>query len=147
MPIGTIENRLHLYSRIRTRLFTFLLSSQFKAAASGVRISPPFRCFGLNEIVLGQRVQIERDCWIQTIPSDSDKPDDNAKLVIGSHAGIGMGAHISAAQQVVIGEYVLLARNVHISDHSHAFENIDIPIMLQGISGLAPVSIGRSTWL
>jgi len=145
MPIGPIERTLHLCSRIRTRLFTFLLSSQFKEAGSGSRISPPFRCHGLNQIVLGKGAQIERDCWIQTIPDD--KEDNEAKLVIGPYAGIGMGASISAARKVVIGEHVLLARNVYIADHAHAFENIEASIMHQGINGIAPVSIGRNTWL
>jgi len=48
---------------------------------------------------------------------------------------------------VLIEEYVLLARNVHIADHAHAFENIDVPIMEQGINRIAPVTIGRETWL
>jgi acetyltransferase-like isoleucine patch superfamily enzyme len=100
---------------------------------------------GLKQIVLGEGVLIERDCWIQTIPDD--KGDNEAKLVIGPHAGIGMGASISAASKVVIGEDVLLARNVYISDHAHAFEDITVPIMHQGINRIAPVSIGRGTWL
>jgi acetyltransferase-like isoleucine patch superfamily enzyme len=40
-----------------------------------------------------------------------------------------------------------LARNVYISDHAHAYENLDMPIMHQGIDSIAPVSIGRNTWL
>lgn len=145
MPIRAIENLVHQYSRIRTRLFTILLSTQFKEAGPGSRISPPFRFFGLNQIVLGQGAQIERDCWIQTIPDD--KQGDEAKLIIGPYAGIGMGSSISAARQVVIGERVLLARNVYISDHAHAFENTELPIMRQGIANIDPVSIGRNTWL
>ena len=145
MPIGAIERMMHLGSRIRTRLFTLLLSTQFKAVGPGSRISPPFRCYGLNEIVLGKGVQIERDCWIQTIPRGERGSD--SKLVIGSHACIGMGAHISAAKQVLIEEYVLLARNVYIADHAHAFENIEVPIMKQGINRIAPVIIGKHTWL
>jgi acetyltransferase-like isoleucine patch superfamily enzyme len=145
MPIGAIEKILHLGSRIRPRLFTLLLSSQFKEFGPGSRIAPPFRFYGLNQMSLGERVMIHRDCWIQTIPGGGREND--AKLVIGSCAGIGMGAHISAAKQVLIEEYVLLARNVHIADHGHAFENIDVPIMKQGINRIAPVSIGRSTWL
>jgi acetyltransferase-like isoleucine patch superfamily enzyme len=145
MSIGAIEKVLHTSSRIHTRLFTLLLSSQFKEMGAGARISPPFRFYGLNQMSLGECAMINRDCWIQTIPGD--RQDKAAKLIIGSHAGIGMGAHISAAKQVLIGEYVLLARNVHIADHAHAFENIDVPIMKQGINRIAPVSIGRSSWL
>jgi len=145
MSIGTIEGLLLRCSRIQTRLFTILLSTQFKEVGSGSRISPPFRCYGLNQVVLGKDVHIERDCWIQTIPDD--KQDNGAKLIIGHSVGIGMGASLSAACKVVIGEHVLFARNVYISDHSHAFEDIEVPIMHQGINGVAPVSIGRNTWL
>jgi acetyltransferase-like isoleucine patch superfamily enzyme len=145
MPIGMIERALHVSSRIRTRLFTFLLASQFKEFGAGARISPPFRFYGLNEMTLGDGAMIHRDCWIQTIPGG--ELSDGAKLVIGAHAGIGMGAHISAAKQILIGEYVLLGRNVHIADHAHAFGNVNIPIMRQGIDRIAPVRIGQETWL
>ena len=145
MTIGAIEKMLHLGSRMRTRLFTLLLSSQFKEFGAGARISPPFRFYGLNRMSLGDNVMINRDCWIQTIPGSNQ--GNEAKLVIGSHTGIGMGAHISAVERVLIEEYVLLARNVHIADHAHAFENIDVSIMEQGINRIAPVTIGRETWL
>jgi acetyltransferase-like isoleucine patch superfamily enzyme len=145
MSIGNIERGVHLWSRLRTRLFTLLLSSQFTEFGAGTRISPPFRFYGLNEMSLGEGVMINPDCWLQTIPGNGN--ERSQKLIIKSHTGIGMGAHISAAKQIVIEEYVLLGRNVHISDHTHAFENINTPIIQQGINGIAPVSIGRGTWL
>jgi acetyltransferase-like isoleucine patch superfamily enzyme len=145
MTIGAIERMLLLCSRIRTRLFTILLSTQFKEIGAGSSIAPPFRCFGLSEISLGAGVVIHRDCWIQVIGGHGDEV--SPKIIIKSHACIGMGATISAARQVVIGEYALLARNVYISDHAHAFQSADVPVMHQGITGIAPVSIGRSTWL
>ena len=40
-----------------------------------------------------------------------------------------------------------LARNVYVSDHAHAYENIGVPIMHQGINRIAPVTIGKHTWL
>jgi acetyltransferase-like isoleucine patch superfamily enzyme len=145
MTIGMMEPMLHLCSKFRTRLFTLLLSNQFRDIGTGARISPPFRFHGLNQISLGEGVMIHRDCWIQTLEGDGD--ECSPKIIINSHAGIGMGAHISAAQQVVIGEHVLLARNVYISDHAHAFEDVTIPIMRQGINNIKPVSIGRHSWL
>ena len=58
-----------------------------------------------------------------------------------------MGATISAAISIVFGEHVLLARNVYISDHRHSYEDLSRPITVQGVTGLAPVFIGRHTWL
>jgi acetyltransferase-like isoleucine patch superfamily enzyme len=111
---------LHWWSKIQTRIFTLLISSQFKEIGGRTRISPPFRCANLRQISLGHGVQIERDCWIHVVGGYGE--ENSPKLIIKSHAGIGMGATISAAQQVVIGEYALLARNVYISDHAHAIQ-------------------------
>jgi acetyltransferase-like isoleucine patch superfamily enzyme len=145
MAIGIIERAVHSGARLRNKLFTLLFSSQFAEFGTGARISPPFRFYGLNEMSLGEGVMINPDCWLQTIPGHREA--GSSKLIIKAHAAIGMGAHISAAKQVIIGEYVILARNVYISDHAHAFENIKIPIIQQGIHGIAPVSIGWGTWL
>ncbi len=145
MGIGTIECLEHTWSRIVTGLYTLLLSSQFREIGAGARVSPPFRYYGLNQISLGEHVMIHRDCWIQVLGEQGD--DKSSRIVIKAYAGIGMGSTISAAQQVVIEEYVLLARNVYISDHAHAYENLDVPIKHQGIDHIAPVSIGRHTWL
>jgi len=134
-----------LCSRVRTRLFTILLSTQFREIGEGSRIVPPFRFSGLGQISVGKRVIVHRGCWIHVLGRNDE--EIGPKIIIKSHAGIGMGATISAARQVVIGEYALLARNVYISDHSHAFENIAIPITLQGIDSVSPVSIGRGAWL
>ena len=89
MRIGAIEQALHLYARLRNRLYKFLLVSQFKEAGHGVTIVPPFRFYGLNQIVLGAYVHIERDCWIQTVPGQ----EDGAKLIIGSYSDIGGPPH------------------------------------------------------
>ena len=142
---GAIERAVRWWPRFRTRLFTWLIAGQFGEIGPGSRISPPFRCYGLNRMSLGKKVIIHRDCWIHIIEEHGDR--ESPKIIIQDHAGIGMGSSISAAQQVVIGEYALLARNVYISDHAHAFENRDVPIMHQGIAGVAPVAIGRETWL
>lgn len=145
MNIGVIERLLHQGSRIRTRLYTILLSSQFSEFGAGSRVMPPFRFSGLRQISLGTGVMIHRDCWIHVLDGQVD--DGTSKIIIKSHSHIGMGATISAARQVVIGEHVLLARNIYISDHAHAFENIGVPIDQQGIAGIAPVTIGRHSWL
>lgn len=145
MSIGGIERMLHLSGRLRTRLFTALVAGQFREFGAGSRVNPPFRFYGLHRMRFDESVQVERDCWIQTIGKNSD--DNEVKLIVGAHTGIGMGASISAAARITIGAHVLLARNVYISDHAHAYEDIRVPVMKQGITEPKPVTIGRHTWL
>ena len=141
---GAIERSMSILERIRAGLFTLLLSRQFAEIGPRALIHPPLRFNNLHQIRLCAGVTIHRDCWLVALGDDED---GRPKLIIKSHAAIGMGATISAAGHVEIGERVLLARNVYISDHGHAFEDIEIPIMDQGITVPKPVSIGNHTWL
>jgi len=133
------------YSKLRKRLFTVLMKSQFREIGVGTRIEPPFRGGKLEQVSLGEHVIINRDCWIQVFADGTNS--GSGELVIKSHSAIGMGATISAALRVTIGEYVLFARNVYVSDHGHAYLHINDPIMRQGITCPMPVSIGDRSWL
>jgi carbonic anhydrase/acetyltransferase-like protein (isoleucine patch superfamily) len=133
------------WSQLRTHAFTWMVSGLVAESGSGTRVVPPLRFGNLHQVKLGKGVIINRDCWIIVIGGLGD--DRSIKLDIGANAGIGMGATISAAKSVVIEEWAVLARNVYISDHGHAFEDVSRPISVQGITEPAPVRIGRATWL
>jgi acetyltransferase-like isoleucine patch superfamily enzyme len=145
MSTGIIEAMMHWQTRMRTRLFTLLLASQFKKFGSGSRIVPPFTFWGLNQMWVGERVTIQRDCWIHVIGGCVD--NNPVKLTIQSDASIGKRTAISAAQQVVIEEYVMIGSGCLISDHSHAFNDIDKPVQQQGIDNVKPVFIGRESFV
>jgi acetyltransferase-like isoleucine patch superfamily enzyme len=138
---------LRLVQKLRIRIFTVLIAKEFKHAGKNISISPPFRFSNLGGVVLGDRVTISKDCWLQTLDRDLDLDVIRPKIVIGNGCNIGMGATISAAQSIVFGENILLARNVYISDHRHAFENVELPIKVQGICGIEEVSIGANSWI
>lgn len=146
MRKGNIERCLLAWTKLRTRWFTALVSSQFGQFGAGSRVSPPFRFANLSRIRLGECVTIHRDCWIHVV-GDENRDFGESEIIIRSHAGIGMGATISAARRILIGEHVMLARNVYISDHGHAFQQMGVPIALQGIDNAAAVEIGDSTWI
>ena len=139
------EYWLKLYPRLRARAYTALLSRQLGSAGRGVVISPPLRFANLQYVHLGDGVTIHRDSWIHVLTPRLGHPAP--QLVIGPFSSIGMGATISAAADVVLGRHVLLARNVYISDHGHAYEDLQLPIMDQGITEAKRTSIGDETWL
>ena len=139
------ESCLQLIARIKAKAFTALVSRMFAACGKGVVICPPFRFANLRYVCLEDGVMINRECWIHALRSN-DEPA-TPKVIIGAQSSVGMGATISAVRRIVLGEHVLLARNVYISDHGHAFEDINVPIMLQGIRGVGEVTIGDYTWI
>lgn len=108
-------------------------------------IYPPLRFGNSKMIRIGDFVTVHPSCWIQTV--GEDRPKDNPKLIVKNHVSIGMSSTISAAHRIVIEEYVLMARNVFISDHLHGYEDVARPISLQPITKVRGVTIGAGSWL
>lgn len=87
---------------------------------------------------------INRFCWLGAYPQDKQAPP---RLVIGSGSSIGNFNHITCINYVEIGEKVLTADRVHISDNTHGFEDPEAPILRQPTTSRGPVVIGPGSWL
>jgi acetyltransferase-like isoleucine patch superfamily enzyme len=48
---------------------------------------------------------------------------------------------------VEVGKNVLVARNVYIADHDHAYADTSQPILYQGVGNVGKVLIGDGAWL
>lgn len=109
------------------------------AYAGGVYIGRNVNILGGRKIRLGKNVCIrpEADLWACGNSID-----------IGSGTEIGQRDRISIAHTLIIGQKVLLSPNVYITDCDHAYENIEIPIIDQGIVNKEySVSIGDHSYI
>lgn len=66
---------------------------------------------------------------------------------IGTGTWIGKNCSIASINRIEIGNNVLFAGYVHITDHSHGYENIDQPIAPQKLISKGPVIIEDDCWL
>jgi acetyltransferase-like isoleucine patch superfamily enzyme len=148
MTVGRIAEYLlsDLYTKCSARLFTLLVSKCFYRIGKGSRVASPFRFKNLGKVSIGNNVNINRFCWIHTVKS-AHYDKNEVLLRIGDGSAIGMNSTISAAFNVTIAENVFTARNIFISDHGHAFEDINTPIKNQGIRKISPVIIGPDSWI
>ena len=69
------------------------------------------------------------------------------KITIGDGCWIGIRNSFACIKSIEIGKDVLFAGYVHITDHSHGFENIDEPIMKQPLISKGGVVIEDQCWL
>ena len=69
------------------------------------------------------------------------------KIIIGDKTWVGKNCSIAAINRVEIGQNVLFAGYVHITDHSHGYEDISIPIAPQKLISKGPVIIEDDCWL
>lgn len=140
-----IEYLIHLLKRIKSKIYTKLLSPSFFDIGCKSSIIPPLRFGNLSQIQLGKGVTIHSNCWIQVV--SGEKQPTSPKIIIHNYTAIGMNATISAVKKIVIKEHVFTGRNVYISDHGHEFQDTTKPIAAQDIGKIAEVRIGAYTWL
>lgn len=69
------------------------------------------------------------------------------RIEIGDGTWIGKNCSLSAINGVTIGSDVLFAGFVHITDHSHGYEDPDVPIAEQKLISKGPIIIDDQCWL
>jgi acetyltransferase-like isoleucine patch superfamily enzyme len=125
--------------RLRDRAFAAAVRGSFGAWGERTIVRVPLRVEGERRIRLGAAVFIGEGSWLQTL--------EEGEIDIGDGCEFSGLAVISAAQSIVIERDVLMARNVHVLDHIHRFDQIDVPVHAQGISEPDPVRIREGAWI
>lgn len=69
------------------------------------------------------------------------------KIIIGDGTWVGKHCSIAAINKVEIGKNVLFAGYVHITDHSHGYEDVNTPIKEQCLISKGPIVIDDECWL
>lgn len=131
---------------IRNRLLTLAVKSGFSNFGTHSTISHPFRSGKESRISIGSRVFIGPNSWIEVMSKDAGL-DVDPVISIGNGVAISGDCTITAIKSVIIEENVLIARFVHISDHYHATDRLDLPIKEQGETKILPVRIGEGSWI
>ena len=110
----------------------------------------PFALFGKKYIDFGQRLSVGRNCRIEAYSLDGTK---DKRLVFGNDVQLNDSVHIVAMGRVQVGNNVLVASHVFISDNSHGCykglvddSNPDIPPMERDYY-IKPIEIGENVWI
>ena len=143
MPSGY---QLHtLWTRLQNRGLTRLIRGGFASFGSGSTIAHPVRLGGIERVRIGANVFIGPASWLQVVDEGNELPD--TVIEIGDDVRMSGMCVISGTQSVRIEQGALLARNVYIADHGHAFHDPDEAIHRQGLASIEPVRIGPRSWL
>lgn len=111
-------------------------------------IRQPFYCRGLQHIDLGIGLTTGRGVRLDALPTRDIKA-----IKFGSNVQLNDYVHIAAIDNVTIGNNVLIASRVFISDHNHGrFDGDDIvnsPMISPELRPLSssPVFIGDNVWV
>lgn len=143
--IGRLTLRLfQSLTRVRDKLWSMFVGGAFREFGGKSTLSMPCRLAATQHIRIGSGVFLGPGCWLQALPRDG-APEP--RLDVGDGTSVSGTCVLSAAQEVVLEENVLLARNVYVSDHIHAYDDVTKAIQHQGLDKVAPVRIKTGAWL
>ena len=114
----------------------------FSSFGTRTVLQPPVRLNGTRRIAIGDDVFVGAGSWLQTLGDGS-----GVAVTIGNGTSIVGGCTLSAVSSIVVGQKVLMARNVYVADHMHGFDDPQMAVLDQDLTRVAPVEIGDGAWL
>lgn len=133
-----------IFKYLKNKLAVIKYRRKLGGFGDGSSISNPLRISCGKNIYIGKNVEVHSLCWLAANPLTGS---DKCQLKIDDGSVIGDLCHIYATQSIVIHKNVLFANGVYVSDNSHGFRDINIPILHQQIVQKNPVEIGEGSWL
>jgi len=122
-----IRNLIENYYKFWTYYF---IKPQFRSVGKNLDINKPWNLdiYG-DDIFVGNNVHFRTSKYIITQICSWNRNDANAKILIGDNVLISPGVRILAAEEISIGNNVMLASNVYISDSDwhNVYDRIKTP--------------------
>jgi len=115
---GAFLGALAIYKKILQRICNYFLSRKLKVKK--VSIHPSAIILGLTNIKIGENFSSGKNFWIEAVISHH-KISFNPKIIIKDNVSVNESVHIAATNYVEIGNNVLMASKIYISDHNHGF--------------------------
>lgn len=142
------EDRTALFGRLLTKTKTLWMRLTYRFSGCGKGVSIHYTCeihrSASNRIQIGDSVVIAAGAWLNVPEPVIGAPPT---IVLQSGCKIGRRCMISAKNRVCLENDVLLGPSVIITDHSHEFSNVNLPIHTQGLTPGGTVRIERNCWL
>jgi acetyltransferase-like isoleucine patch superfamily enzyme len=134
--------------RSLTKANSIWLKTTYPFAEFGRRVSIHYSCdirrSYAHKIRMGDFVTLHRDVWLHVpIIPDGSEP----AIIIGRGSRVGRRSVITAINQICIGEDVLMAPGVFLTDHNHDYSDVNEPIVKQGLTSGGRIIIERNCWL
>jgi acetyltransferase-like isoleucine patch superfamily enzyme len=142
--VGSIHSALLQFGRLVERVHTAIVRGSFAAWGPRSRIGRGAKLVAPHLVQIGADVVMGEQVWLN---AKDDRRDLLPTLTIGNGTYIGRLVQINAWRCVTIGENVLIADRVFISDADHVFAAADVPIKLQGDAFVGPVALHDGCWI
>lgn len=144
--IFRIIDRLH---RELYRVLSQWYAKRLGSCGPGALIRAPRKILGGHYIHVGFKFDAFPGLRIEAFDRHLDE-HFSPRITIGDRVSINYDCHIGCVNEITIGNDVLLASRVYISDHSHGasdYHDIDVPPSERKVVSKGPVIIEDGVWI
>lgn len=138
------------FLRFYTNVFNRYIRGLFYSCGTGISVSRSLVYMGLNNVSVGKNFRAGERLKLRTFDSWGTLKY-TPQITIGDNVNIETDCHISAVNKVSIGNNVLMASFVYISDHAHGDVNDSeislLPPLERPLYSKGPIIIEDDVWL
>jgi acetyltransferase-like isoleucine patch superfamily enzyme len=144
------EDPLRLIDRALIKLYSKWVRATYPFASVGRDVEFHYtwelRKYLAHRVKLGNSISIEKDVHLGvSCPHREEKGEP--VIIIDDGCMIVRRVQISARNCIHIERDVLVSASVLIMDHSHGFEDVNLPIIKQGITEGGRIRIEQGSWI
>lgn len=129
---------------LRSRVTSPYWRRRFNHFGDGAILHKPAWVFGPQQMSLGSHSLVLQGTWLSVETPAWDKPAP--ALSIGKRVGIRPYCMISAAENIVIEDDVIIAAYSSVIDSDHTYA-LGQPNVMHNPLETSPIRIGRGTWI
>ncbi|MNU19455.1 Maltose O-acetyltransferase [compost metagenome] len=133
MLYNVIKIIKYIIRNISNKIYTLACKNSFKNVGSDLRVFRGFYCTNPKNIIVGNEVLIDQDCWFISEFLDSS-------LKIGNKTKINSNVYLDYSGDLIIGDNTTISSNTKIYTHSHGYDPNSKPIKKKLI-------IGNNVWI
>lgn len=137
-----IKDSFLLFKKLLIKIYNIKAKLIFKEFGHHSKIYWPSEIQNGKYMTIGNYCYIKKYAWIQAI-----KLDKEPEFKLGDYSYINRFCQIALTNSIIIGKSVTISDNVFITDCTHGYRDVKIPIMDHSLIELNPVEIGDGSWI
>jgi len=149
--LSLIFNRyvIRIYKDIRNQIFFYAYKGRFSKIGKNCFLEYPFVLSGQEKISIGNNFSSRSRLQLQAITEHNGNLY-NPSIIIGDNVSINYDVHIGCINKIEIGNGVLIASKVFITDHFHGGTEKDDLLVSPSdrkVVSKGPIKIGNNVWI
>jgi acetyltransferase-like isoleucine patch superfamily enzyme len=143
-----LEDPLEVFPRIFSKMHSLWVGQTYPFHSIGKKVT-----FHLTSkvyrprsprISLGSFVSLREYAWLNVV---SDDPNGEPIIILEDNCHVGFGSIVSGKNKIHLERDVLIGQMVLVLDHNHEYEDIEAPVIDQGVNEGGTIRIGQGTWI